>query len=1020
MKRIIKFLVRCLIVVLIFCSLSNQTEVRAQAGATTANINGVVTDEQGAVIGGATVLVLNLSTNLKRDITADENGSYKVTDLPPGSYKITVIAEGLQSQATRFELELGVIAKVDFSLKVASQQQEVIEVVAQSTVQQDKTESSTNQDKGRIDNLPINQRDFLDFALTSPRVTRDRIPPNGVTATSGLSFNGQSARLNNVQIDGSSNNEQFSGGVLSTFSQDAVQEFQIVSDSFSAEFGRASGGVVNIVTKSGTNDLHGRLFNFIRTDETSAKEAFSEFKPDFKQYQFGGTLSGPIKKDKAFFFLSFERLSVKQNNIVTIPDDVITSIQSQRYPEVTNGPIPFALGTTNVLARADAQLTPNARLTARYNGSFTYNGAFETTLGTLGGLVNPTAGGVQRLRDNAINISNTLVKGNLVNESRFLFVRRNQNVSNAGENNALVILNSEIGQLAFGKNFLTPQRRFLNLYQFVDNITVVKGRNQLKFGVDFSYTSLPDRKTDFPIEIGGFYVYAPIDFASALGMPGLPFLSGLQAFDPARRSPDQVQFLNFLGGVFAQMIPNFPQLPLGNLSLPVLHGQFFGTPSVEVDQKLFSTYIQEEFRVKPNLLLKAGVRYDIFRQTFTPNTSGNFSPRLAFSYKPVERATLHGSYGIFFQGSPNLQTSFLTGLYSSNRVNFDKDLGLIQYLPFPLSVLPFQLPNHQFPTTAPPIPIPQFVQNYQFDPKFRNSYTHQYSFGFNYLLDSNTLISVDYNGVRGLKLLSGRYINPVVRPVQGNPLLSGLTGRVDPTNGFVLQFEGSFDSYYHGLTLSATRRLAKNVGFLISYTFSKGIDNYVDFRTDIEGANDSLNIAQERGLSLQDIRSRFVASGTWDLAYTKNLLLRDFQLSMIVELTSGRTFNLQAGADLTQNSDLVPGDRPPSSGTLANYSPNCGCIIGRNAGRTPGFASVDLRLTRSFTFAEKYKIQGFLEVFNLFNRVNISQGNFIYSPNLQGNFNLPNQDGGRYILTPDRFTNSFAPRQTQLGFRLSF
>src|SRR5262249_16349484 len=178
---------------------------------------------------------------------------------------------------------------------------EVVEINAGSSViNEGKTESSTNIDTISIANLPINQRNFLDFALTSPRVVRDRVPAQGASATSGLSFNGQPARFNNITIDGLDNNDLGGGTVRSTFSQDAVQEFQVVSDNYSAEFGRAIGGIINIVTKSGSNDLHGSAFNFVRNEAISARNAFSTINPEFKQYQFGATLSGAIKKDRTF------------------------------------------------------------------------------------------------------------------------------------------------------------------------------------------------------------------------------------------------------------------------------------------------------------------------------------------------------------------------------------------------------------------------------------------------------------------------------------------------------------------------------------------------------------------------------------------------------------------------------------------------------------------------------------------------------------------------------------------------
>jgi hypothetical protein len=208
------------------------------------------------------------------------------------------------------------------------------------------------------------------------------------------------------------------------------------------------------------------------------------------------------------------------------------------------------------------------------------------------------------------------------------------------------------------------------------------------------------------------------------------------------------------------------------------------------------------------------------------------------------------------------------------------------------------------------------------------------------------------------------------------------------------------------VTFAVSRRMSRRFGFLAHYTFSKSIDNFVDVRPDVLETADPMNMRGERGLSLQDVRSRFVASATWELTYTRNPVLRGFQLSTILNLNSGRPYNLLAGVDLNRNGDNPPGDRPAG--------------LGRNVGVTPGFANLDMRLTRSIAISEGVRFSGFIEVFNLFNRVNISDIDRIYSPDALGRFNLPEKEGGRFTVPRERFRNAFAPRQFQLGFRLTF
>ncbi|MBL8151845.1 MAG: carboxypeptidase regulatory-like domain-containing protein, partial [Blastocatellia bacterium] len=231
----------------IFLNLSVSSLVWAQSGgANAAGVTGTVNDEQGNVIPNATVVAKNTKTNLTREVRTDEGGSYIFQQLPPGSYELTTTADGFSSRTSRIELSLGNTARLNFSLQVGGTS-EIIEVTTTNLIEEAKTESSTNIDRQRIDTLPINRRNFLDFSLTAPRVLADRVPAQGAAATSGLSFNGQNARVNNITIDGLDNNDYGTGSVRSTFSQEAVQEFQVVSNSYSAEFGRALGGVVNIV-----------------------------------------------------------------------------------------------------------------------------------------------------------------------------------------------------------------------------------------------------------------------------------------------------------------------------------------------------------------------------------------------------------------------------------------------------------------------------------------------------------------------------------------------------------------------------------------------------------------------------------------------------------------------------------------------------------------------------------------------------------------------------------------------------
>ncbi|MEW6732268.1 MAG: carboxypeptidase regulatory-like domain-containing protein [Acidobacteriota bacterium] len=990
-----------LTVILAIFAIGTHLSVWAQGSSTTASITGAVIDEQGAAIAGAVVQAKNLKTNLVQEVVTDTEGNYLLQTLPPGDYELVVTNEGFANKSSYISLLLGTNARADIILKVGITK-DVVDVILKSLADEGKTESSTNIDTNQIESLPVFKRNFLSLSLTAARVVADRTPEQGAGATSGLSFNGQPARFNNFTIDGLDNNDSFSGSVRSLFSQEAVQEFQIVSNSYSTEFGRSLGGIVNIVTKGGSNKVNGNLFLLAQNDKIIARDAFATFKPEFRQYQLGALLSGPIKQNRIFFLTSIERLSTKQNNIVVISDQAVRSATSQGFI-LRNGPVPFSVGTTSILGRIDAQVNRNDTLYLRYNFGGTYNGALEP----FGALIGETNGGIQRLKDNSIAVNNIYISSqlNLTNETRFLYGRRNQRVLPL-DNGPQVRIVSQQESITFGRSTILPQLRDERIYQIVNNVSLTSGHHQIKFGVDYQHISIPDGKTSIPILAGGFAIFLPIDFSAAKGAPpGLPVLSGPQAFDPSLRTPEQQNFLRILSTFLPSQFPSFPSgMDLTTLSLPSIYLQGFGNPNIGGSTDFFSLFIQNDFKPKQNLLIKTGLRYDINRATFMPKNSGNFSPRVAFSYRPqwLPALNLRATYGLFF-GVPVAGAFLPFKLVSTNQLT-------LALTPLPFSILPYSLPGHHFPESDQ-LPsnitiVPQLSQISKPDENLRNSYSQQVSLGFEYAFGASTSVSVSYSFVRGIKIFSIRDINPIVRPIPGDPLNSAIIGRVDPSTGSVFNAESSFDSYYHAFTISANRRFTNRFGFLASYTLSKAIDNFVDLRSDLQEVVDSLQPRNERGLSIQDVRNRFVLSGTWELSYSKNPLLRDFQISAILNLNSGRPYNLLAGADLNMNGDNPPGDRPLG--------------LGRNVGISPGFTNLDLRLTRSLAIKDHYRLQIFIEAFNFLNHVNISDYNRVFEPDSQGFFNLPAKQGGRFIVPPDRFRKAFSPRQFQFGLRLNF
>src|SRR2546429_6598848 len=292
----------------------------SQAQSSAADLQGVVHDPNGAVVTKATVTARNTATNVSREATTNDDGFYKIVNLTPGEYEITVSVSGYKTAVIQaVNLTVGQTANQDISLEVGDVTARVtVTTAAPNVVETTNTAVSSTIDRQRIENLPINERNYLSFALTSSMVGRDNGRPIGPAPTSGLNFGGQRGRSNLIQVDGADYTDNSVNAARSTVSQEAVQEFQVVTNSFAPEFGRSSGGVVNVVTKSGTNDWRGNLFGFLRHKSFQARNPFAPItKPPFTRAQYGATLGGPLVKDRTFIFASFEQRQRHESGFFT-------------------------------------------------------------------------------------------------------------------------------------------------------------------------------------------------------------------------------------------------------------------------------------------------------------------------------------------------------------------------------------------------------------------------------------------------------------------------------------------------------------------------------------------------------------------------------------------------------------------------------------------------------------------------------------------------------------------------------
>lgn len=981
---------------LVLCFSISFTAKGQSAGSPTANIIGNLMDEQKFSLGGVKINVKNLQTNVSRELSSFEDGSFLITQLLPGKYLLTLSLEGFATSKLTLDLVHGTTTNITLSLKAADIKEEIIEVNANSLLNDTRTERSVSIGEDLTNSLPIDPGNSV-YAGNVACLLGDRALPRSVSVNLGFVFNSQQGSFNSTSTDGVDNNDTNNAPPRAFFSLSSVKDFQILSNNYSAEYGRLVGGCfVNGITSRGDNEFHGLLLSQIRNDGLSARNAFAKFEPESERYFLDSMLSGPIIKNKLFFFSSFSRLSSKDNSVVTIRDNTISSIKRLGF-DVNNGPIPFSNGITTFLFRLDGY-SQNNNFSVRYNSNFVYDGVFQPFIAQI----SDTSALAQRSENNSLSLQNTYFNSNLnlTNETRVLVEKTSQTLS-PNNSSPLVTLLPPEGFTQFNRGIIEAQPREDQYFQFVNNTSINRKKYFLRFGIDLFYNQTLDN-TKAILPTAGHAIFLTLDFAKIFNRPNLPLFTGLEAFDPSLRSPQQLAFLRSLPQQFPRL--GIPQnLNLANLPLPSTYIQGFGNNSTGLDKILFSAFVQTDIKLKPNFMLRAGVRYDLNRVDFGPDNNGNISPRIAFSYRPgkISQINVRGAFGLFF-GTP------ITGPYLTSKV-FSQNFQLVSLI-FPLSAIPFSLPNRRFSQgQQPPTDInfvSQLNQNYQLASQLPNNYASQANFGIDYFINSKTEISLDYNLTRGVKIASIRNINPIVRVVSGDPLASAITGRPNPNQGLLYEYSSAFDSYYNALTIVANRKLSHNIGFIAQYTFSKAIDNIVDISPiGIQEIVNPLDLAQERGLSLQDIRNRVTFSGVWDLTNT-NPILKNTQIASVLILQSGQPYNLIATADLDGNGDFLPADRPQN--------------IGRNRGITPGFATLDLRLIKKINLTEKLQLVLFVDGFNVLNRLNISQVDRGFPSDQKGNFSLPKQESGRFIAPKEIYRNAFGARQIQLGFKLSF
>jgi outer membrane receptor protein involved in Fe transport len=965
------------------CSVTTGTYGQSAIGSAT--LNGSVADSSGGAVAAAKVTATNTSTGFTRSVGTTDAGLYSLTNLPVGAYDLSVEKQGFKAlKRSGIELAVGAVATVDLTLEVGSLQDTVTVTAEAPVVETSRSQSSTVITSQAVAELPINGRNFLDVTVATPGVTRDP------TRSGDLSFGGQRGTANSLLVDGSDANNVFFGqssGRAGTgrnpysFSQDAVQEFQVNTNSYNAEIGRAGGGVINVITKSGTNDFHGTAFEFFRDKSLNANQWENNRrgipKRAYHFNQFGGNIGGPVVKNKVFFFFDYDGQRNTTPNPVFLqvapPADALSQQAAQTLqPYLT----PYSNGLDNdvYLGKVDWDLGANQRLSLRYNANRFVGQNFENS----GFSSSAQHTGNSNVTTDNFAVDHTITIGPAsVLESRFVFTRDDEpGLANSTSPEAVIRQNGTT-VLSIGRNSFSPRYTNAKTYQWAESFSHMVGRHSLKFGLDMDFQRIGNY---FPGNFSGSFVFnSYADFAA-----DKPF-SFTQAFAGANTD--------------------------GPLSKPNVNEYAF--------------YAEDSWRATDRLTVNYGVRYDFFDyaqpKVSNPdpglaamglNTSrinhdeNNIAPRIGLAYRMDRegKTVLRAGYGIYYGRTPTI----LTGTaFTQNGIQ----------------VQTYTLFNN-FPTypnilSAPPA-LNRSPDIYVFAHNYVQPLTHQWSLNIERQLGKDYAVTIGYLGVRGEHLTRTRDINllPEV-PLQGS-FSDGTPvtyyrhpGRLDPNFGRISLFDSGADSIYHGGFIQLTKRFSQSFLAQTSYTYAKVIDDAPDFTSVVVGTDDAKNARDtlrpnlERGRGNADIRHRFVFSGVWDINYAKSLenrvlraVFSDYELSTIAALQSGRPYDVVVGGDVNNDGNTRT-DRPP--------------YLGRNTAGGPNFLDVDMRFTRGFSlYSDRVRLKLIFEAFNLTNRAN-------YNSLLTTQYNF---SATKHTFTPAPGfltpTATYDPRILQLAAKITF
>lgn len=829
----------------------------AQESINNASIAGRVTDSSGGAIQSARVSARNTDTNITATAATDVDGRFRFPYLKVGPYEVQVHKDGFADSMRNLKLTIGSAFDLPVSLSVAAAQT-TVDVSADAAV----LESARSQIAGtvtqtEIAGLPLNGRSFLDAALLVPGVSPTNTASNQLFAETaavpgqGISIGSQRNFSNSFIVDGLSNNDDAAGLTGAFYGLDVVEQLQVVTSGGQAEFGRALGGYINVVTKSGANALHGDAYGYFRNSALNADYALLHAALPMTQAQYGASLGGPIVRDRTFYFANFEQRELNQSGLVTITPANAAAINARLAaigypgPRISTGIYPNPVHSTNFLGKVDHHFAGKDQLSARYS---LYRVTSVNSRGA-GGLNAATAAANLADTDHVVAISNIYtLSPRAVNESRGQFWYSGLEAPPSDPIGPAVSIS---GVATFGTLSGSPTGRHNKLAQIVDNFSYQAGPHALHAGIEYIYN---DDTIDYPRSYRGSYSFSSL--------------------------------ANFLSGVYNTS--GFTQT--------------FNTSRIHQTNPNAGFYAQDEWKISNALTLNLGVRYDLqFLETIQTDTD-NISPRAGFAWTPFRsrKTVVRGGYGLFYDRVP--LRALANAVLSANNTTDPAKLSQIG-----ISLSPTQAGAPVFPATLSNLTLPAGVLfNFStMDPHIQNAYSEQGSFEIEQQVNSAITISAGYQHVRGLHLIVSMNQNVPACAAAGTN--NGC--RPNPLFANNSQYSSLADSHYDALHFSFVQRPSRWSNYRISYTWSKALDNVGEFF--FSSPINNFNIWQDYGRSDDDQRHRLAVDGSIHSPLSKGRtawekVSHGFSLNAMFQYYSPLPFNITTGATTIQGTSARP------------------------------------------------------------------------------------------------------------------